>query len=259
MNINVDSNQDEKKEILTELMGFEVSKLKNTIRDLTFKPGIAIDEYSQGERKKYLSPITYFLLVFGLSFFIDSVSGIGDYLFQKGFGPGQNIGESFSSGIKKAETDSGEKMPFDIASVSKKIDTEAQAFYERKEVQMLILVPGLLLSQWLFFRRTKKSFLHNSYFALYTLAHYTLLLMPLALLFFVSEKLFYYTYLTLGLVVPIAYNIYSGVNYYSTDWRNLILKNILLFITIAIIASLISGLLGIMIGLYATIVHMKGG
>lgn len=253
-----DSNQDERKEVLTELIGFEFSKLKNTVRDLTINPGFAIDEYCRGERRKYLSPITYFLLVYAISFSLDSVTGVGDFIYQKGFSQGQSIGESWRSGLKKAEADSGEKMPFDEPEIAGVVDVEARAFFQRKEVQLLILIPGLLLSQWLFFRKKRNSFFQNSYFALYTLGHTLLLLMPIMVLFFISENLFYYTYITLGSVFPMAYGIYSGVNFYSTDWRKLVLRNILLYIAASLIASLVSGLLGIIVAAYATLGYVKG-
>jgi hypothetical protein len=248
-------NTSERKEVLTELVGFEITKLKNTIKDLTLKPGNAIDEYAQGERKKYLSPITYFLLIFGVSFFLDTVSGVGDYIFNKGF---NQFGQSFATGIKKAEIDSGQKMPFDVQKMYENVDSEAKAFYQRKEAQLLILLPGLLFCQWLFFRRRKNSFLHNSYFALYTTAHYILLLLPLTIFFLISETLFLYSYSILGFVFPIVYNTYAGINFYSPDWRKLVLKNIFLYISVLLVTSIFSGLIGIIVAVYAAIVHMNG-
>src|SRR5205085_10664618 len=95
---------------------------------------------------------------------------------------------------------------------------------DKKEIQMLLLLPGLLLSQWLVFRK-RKSFLHNSYFALYSVAHSTLLLQVFAPVYLISHTLFMYLYIGLGAIFPIVYNVYAGVNFYAPDWRVLVVRN----------------------------------
>jgi hypothetical protein len=217
----------ERAEILTDVIGIDIPKFGNTIKDLTLMPGVAIDQYTQGVRGKYLSPIFYFILVFSLSFMIDSVTGIGDYA-KEFYSEGKSLGKAFAQGAED-----GSAHDLNISQVTiEKIDEQTRALMDKKEIQMLLLLPGLLLSQWLVFRGKRKSFLHNSYFALYTQAHATLILQIFAPIFFISHTLFMYIYFLLGAAFPVAYNIYAGVNFYSPDWRTLVTRNILQFLLV---------------------------
>ena len=227
--------QDEKKEVVSELIGFDLGKLKNTVVDLTLRPGLAIAEFVQGDRSKYITPITYFLLVFGLSFFLDSVTGVGEFMMQRG-----EMGKNFVQGIEQAEAIDGNMIVKDKAALTDQINSEVKSFLERKEVHLLLVLPGLLLCQWLFFRRTGKSFLHNAYFALFTMGQYVSLMLPLYVLYFISRDLFYLANMYLSVVVPVIYCTYAGVGFYSLDLKNLAVKNILLYLSVLAITATLS-------------------
>ncbi|HQQ99056.1 MAG TPA: DUF3667 domain-containing protein [Cyclobacteriaceae bacterium] len=246
------NTQDEKKEVVSELIGFDLGKLKNTVVDLTLRPGPAIAEFAQGDRSKYLTPITYFLLVFGLSFFLDSVTGVGAFMMQRG-----EMGKNFVQGIEQAEAMDGNVIIKDKAALSDQINTDVKAFLERKEVHLLLVLPGLLLCQWLFFRRTGKSFLHNAYFALFTMGQYVLLILPLYVLFYVSRDLFYFVNMSLSLVFPVVYCTYAGVGFYPMDLKKLVLKNILLYLSVLAITAILSIILIVGVAGTAAIEHVN--
>jgi len=236
--------QDEKKEVVSELVGFDFSKLKATLVDLTLRPGPAINEYVLGDRKKYLTPITYFLLIFGLSFFLDSVTGVGEYVLQNSFAPGKD----FVKGIEQAEAVDGQQIISDKAQLADDLNARIKSFFMSKEGQLLLTVPATLLFQWLVFRSKRKSFLHNSYFALYAMGHYVLLLMPVYLIYLVSHDLFDYVNMPLGFIVAIGYCTYAGYGFYSTDIKGLLLRSILVFVCAALTAGVLGILTGIILG-----------
>ncbi|HBK87366.1 MAG: DUF3667 domain-containing protein [Cyclobacteriaceae bacterium] len=243
--------QDEKKEVVSELIGFDLGKLKNTVVDLTLRPGPAIAEFAQGDRSKYLTPITYYLLIFGFSFFLDSVTGVGEYVLKR-----SEMGNSFVKGIEQAEAIDGTVIVKDKAALTDQINTDVQSFMARREVQLLLMLPGLLLCQWLFFRHTGKSFLHNAYFALFTMSQYVLLVLPFYVLFYISRDIFYFTNLTVSLVVPVIYCTYAGVGFYPMELKKLALRNVLLYASVIAISGILSAVLVISIAGSAFVDHL---
>src|SRR5690349_18050441 len=153
----------ERKEI-TDIVGFDLRKLRNTLRDLTLKPGTAIDYYCNGDRQKYVSPIIYFVLVFAISFFVSKASGISHYVHSS-----RTPGRTFLDGLRDG---SGQ---MDMAPLAiERIESQVDDIMGRPELAMFLILPGLILAQWLLFRKLRPSFIHNSYFVLFTLAHTTL-------------------------------------------------------------------------------------
>src|SRR5690349_22977082 len=80
---------------ITDIAGFDLRKLRNTLTDLTVRPGAAIDHYCIGDRQKYVSPIIYFVLVFAISFFVSKASGISHYVHSS-----RTPGRTFLDGLR---------------------------------------------------------------------------------------------------------------------------------------------------------------
>jgi hypothetical protein len=200
-------------EVSSEVAGVDILKAWRTIRDLTLKPGAVVLAYVTGNREKYLSPIAYCLFVFTLSIAIDSVTGINRYIMSR-------------TDVSWAGLDQGAGQPNTVA-VSRVQETMLD-FVNSKSGQMLLLIPSILLFQWLLFRKYRKSFAENVYFALFTTSHYILLILPLTALFFVDKEVFYYLYLVAGIVAPPVYMAWAGIIFYRQKFGPLIGRNIVL-------------------------------
>ena len=169
----------EKQEVITEVVGFDIRKLWTTVKELTLRPGSAIADYCNGKRQSLISPITYFLLTSGLNYFLTKISGMMEF-YPKNGKMVQAAGENgyvqfFQMGYKMGSpTATDEQVLEAIELIKPGID-----FISSKEGMMLTTLPILVVLQWLFFRKYRKSFLHNLFFLLFITAQINLLTIPL--------------------------------------------------------------------------------
>jgi uncharacterized protein DUF3667 len=63
---------------LHELTHFD-AKIFSTLRALIFKPGLLTTEYLAGRKKRYILPLRLFLVIFAISFFLDTRPVIGHF------------------------------------------------------------------------------------------------------------------------------------------------------------------------------------
>lgn len=154
----------EKQELIEEVVGFNFRKLWFTFKELTVRPGETIAAYCDGIRAKYVSPITYFLLTYGLNFFVT-------HLFVKN----DDLAKSFEEGYKLGNPSAtNEKFQSLMAFIKPGFE-----FLQTKEGMVLSYIPILIILQWLFYRKYRKSFFHSFYFCLYVAAQTNLLTIPL--------------------------------------------------------------------------------
>ena len=191
----------ELKEISKEIVGWEDNKLIRTLRYLTTNPGQVISEYCNGEKHKYLSPIIYFFGVNALETYLASAIGLFDYLLKKNL---ESMQKSFSN-------PSFSKL-FDTTNLADKINSNL-AFAFSETGQKLIITPLLLLLTWLFFKKYNRSIKDNSWFALYTLGHGTLLTIPFMMFWYFTNDLTFYT--TFSFIILFAYWVWASKQFYS--------------------------------------------
>lgn len=200
-------------EVSSEVAGVDVLKAWRTIRDLTLKPGTVVLAYVTGNREKYLSPVAYCLFVFTISIAIDSFTGINRYIMSRS-------DASWTGLYRQGNIEANPEFS--------RLQEAMLDFANSKSGQMLLLMPSILLLQWLLFRKYRKSFAENAYFALFTASHYVLLILPLTGVFFIDKKLFYYLYMTIGFVAPPLYMAWAGTVFYRQNYGPMIVRNIAL-------------------------------
>lgn len=179
----METAQSDRKEIISEIIGFDFNRLWATIRDLTLKPGKVAADYCDGQRKKYLSPITYFFLVYGLVYFSFSLTGLQSQFLEQGRTLYENSKQQqvVPYGLKPKQL-----SPEEQAKMESNI-REAQDFLMSKEGSLIVALPLMVLFQWLFYKKYRKSFYHHLYFLLFVSAQLNLLTLPLTLTLLVPE------------------------------------------------------------------------
>ena len=216
---NIPDKDQNKKEIVSDLIGFDIGKLIRTCKDLTHVPGPTIDTYIRGERSLHLSPINYYVLIFGVSFLIESLLGIGEYAVSRIMvapGPDQDL---------------------------TRLNSILEAFFQRKEIQLLFILPGTILFQWLLFRKFRPSFIQNVFFALFAGAQYLLLTLPLVLLFLVSKEVHYQVTLVSSFILPVLFNTYAAIGFYGVGWKGLLWRSALVYLLNMPLVTIITALM----------------
>ncbi len=204
----------EKQELITDVVGFNFRKLWFTFRQLTFRPGETVADYCDGERKQYVSPITYFLLAYGIGFFITKLSGLMRYYYQDGRLVQSHQNDSFTrmfvTGYKLGNpTATDEHVQEIITWVTPGIE-----FISSKEGGLLIYLPITLLLQWLFYKAFRKSFYHNLYFLLYISAQVNLITIPIILILGWAPSMFGWLFL-LFVGSTVAFYFYALPKFYT--------------------------------------------
>jgi len=241
---SLDHSKSELKETLTDLIGFEFKKLWLTIKGLTLQPAKTIKAYCDGERKKFVSPITYFLLCASVSYFITSQSGIDERSKKMGK---QIASETFS--ISEPKQDSGylrlyiKKWGLEKGTANslerKEAQASVEAFLESQNGRLLMGLPASLLLFWLFFRKFKR-FSQNLFFFLYTDAQGSLLTLPLLLVLPVYSGTFALMTITLvGTLFSVLYFLFVAKHFYDEIDSSNFWWRIITYILSSILASMI--------------------
>ena len=192
----------EKAELIQDVVGFSFHKLWTTFKELTLRPGQMVGAYCDGNRSKYVSPVTYFLLAFGLWFFIASFPGILPVTKTTGKG----LLEFFTTGFRLVNPDiSSERI--------KALYDSAELIEKSKEARIISRLLGLILFQWLFFRTYRKRFLPHLYFSLFVLAQIDFLSLPLFIPVFFDPSFIRIT-MSVVPVVGAAVYLYAALNFY---------------------------------------------
>ena len=208
----------ELKDVTKELLGWEDNKLFRTLNHLTTRPGLINTEYCRGDKQKYLSPIVYFFGVTALETFIATQIGFFDFMVA------QN-----KESLRLAFSDPKfSKTGFDPTYVIDNINNSF-SFLFSEVGQKLFLIPLLLLFTWLFYKRINQSFKENSWFALYTLAHVTLLSIPFMLYWYITRDLVLTS--AFSFLIAFVYWVWASKQFYHLSLGKALLLRFLMMIT----------------------------
>ncbi len=191
----------EKAEMVAEVVGFDFRKLWVTCRDLTVRPGETVAAYCDGARQRYLSPYSYFLLTFGINYFLTKTTGIlsnpGAATTAADAAP--SYYDLFLDGYMKGN-------PNATPEKAQKLFGMIQYGFEfmmSKEGMIITTLPIMVLLQWLFYRAYRKSFFQNFHFLLFVSAQTNLLTAPLVLVLWWSpESVYWLALVTMVLAMP---------------------------------------------------------
>ena len=194
------------------------STLVKTIKDLTIKPHIVVDEYINGVRKKHLNLPSYFLLSLTLSTIL---------IFIK-------------------------ERVFHIVSETEKYDTQSEMihlFLENTEkyptLGYFILIPFYsLMSRFIFRKYRKYNFIEHNVINAYLIAHLTMLtFIPYIITFTFGDYLEESSFIFL--LIQLIYATFLFKNLYDVSYWKIIIKGFVGFLLIMLIIigiSIIGGL-----------------
>lgn len=203
----------EVKEVTQEILGWEDNKLFRTLHYLTTRPGKMINEYCGAGKSKYLSPVIYFFGVAALDFYFHSVSGLLDVL-------------------SKASLDS-------IGEASRFFDemNSVFLFLFSETGQKITQIPTFLFVTWLLYKKYNGSFKENSWFALYTVAHLTLLSLPLTLYWYVTQDMILNNWASF--IIAIGYWIWASKQFYNLKFGKAIFLGAVMFGTFMLLLTFV--------------------
>ena len=216
----------ELKEVTKEILGWEDNKLFRTLNHLTTRPGKMITEYCRGEKSKYLSPVVYFFGVAALDYFINSISGFMDFTLKSN---SESLRKTFSNPIF---ANSG----IDVSGILDQMNS-VFSFMMSDTGQNITQVPILLLATWFLYKRYNRSFKENSWFALYTLGHVTLLSIPLILYWYITKDMFLNNWVSF--IIGLGYWVWTSKQFYNLTTRKAILLGILMLATLGLIMTFV--------------------
>lgn len=208
-----ENKPNELKEVTKEILGWEDNKLFRTLKHLTTRPGKMINEYCGDGKIKYLSPVVYFFGIAALDFYFHSISGLLD-------------------AMTKSSLDS-------IREVSKSFDTTNNIvlFLFSETGSKITQIPMYLFVTWLLYKKYNGSFKENSWFALYTVAHITLLTLPLTLYWYVTQDMVLINWASL--IIAIGYWIWASKQFYKLMLGKAIFLGALMFVAFMLILTLL--------------------
>ncbi len=228
------------KDVTKELLGWEDNKLFRTLNHLTTRPGQINTEYCRGEKQKYLSPIVYFFGVTALETFIATQIGFFDFM----------VKQNKESLLKSFSDPNVLKTGVNPTYIVDKVNSNFSFLFSELG-QKIFFVPLLLLLTWLFYRKVNKSFKENSWFALYTLGHATLLSIPFMLFWYPSNNLIIYS--ALSFTTYFAYWVWASKQFYNLKLGKALLLRFLMMVT----AQVVMGL-GFVIMILIVVANSKG-
>ena len=218
------------KEVAKELIGWEDNKLIKTLNYLTTRPGQIISEYCKGEKHKYLSPFVYFFGVTALETYIASTIGLFDFMLKQNV---ESLRKTFSDPIFA-------KSGINVSSTADQMNS-AFLFLFSETGQKIIILPIVLLFTWLFYKKYNRSFKENSWFALYTLGHLTLLTIPLMLYWYITKDLVLYS--IISLIIGSLYWIWSSIQFYKFKIGKAVLLRIMMLVTVLLTLTIVQFLM----------------
>lgn len=222
------------KEVTKEILGWEDNKLFRTLNHLTTRPGQVVSEYCRGEKQKYLSPVVYFFGVTALETYIASRIGLYDFVLKQNV---ESLRQSFSDPIFA-------KSGFNVSSTPDQMNS-VFSFLFSETGQKVIILPIVLLFTWIFYKKYNRNFKENSWFALYTLGHLTLLTIPLMLYWYITKDLGLYS--IIALIIGSLYWIWNSMQFYKLKIGKAILLRIMLIVTVLLILTFVQLIMAFLI------------
>ena len=222
------------KEVTKEILGWEDNKLFRTLNHLTTRPGQIVNEYCRGEKQKYISPVVYFFGVTALETYIASLIGLYDFMLKQNV---ESLRKTFSDPIFA-------KSGINVSSTPEQMNNFF-AFLFSETGQKIIILPIVLLFTWIFYKKYNRNFKENSWFALYTLGHLTLLTIPLMLYWYITKDLVLYG--IISLIIGSLYWIWNSMQFYKLKIGKAILLRIVMVVTVLLTLTFVQFLMVLLI------------
>ena len=222
------------KEVTKEILGWEDNKLFRTLNHLTTRPGQIVNEYCRGEKQKYISPVVYFFGVTALETYIASLIGLYDFMLKQNV---ESLRKTFSDPIFA-------KSGINVSSTPEQMNNFF-AFLFSETGQKIIILPIVLLFTWIFYKKYNRNFKENSWFALYTLGHLTLLTIPLMLYWYFTKDLVLYG--IISLIIGSLYWIWNSMQFYKLKIGKAILLRIVMVVTVLLTLTFVQFLMVLLI------------
>ena len=222
------------KEVTKEILGWDDNKLFRTLNHLTTRPGQVVTEYCRGEKQKYISPVVYFFGVTALETYIASIIGLYDFVLTQNV---ESLRQSFSDPIFAKSGINVSSTPDQMNSVF--------SFLFSETGQKIIILPIVLLFTWIFYKKYNQNFKENSWFALYTLGHLTLLTIPLMLYWYITKDLGLYSIIVL--IIGSLYWIWNSMQFYKLKIGKAILLRIMFVVTVLLILTFVQLIMAFLI------------
>ena len=222
------------KEVTKEILGWEDNKLFRTLNHLTTRPGQIVNEYCRGEKQKYISPVVYFFGVTALETYIGSLIGLYDFMLKQNV---ESLRKTFSDPIFA-------KSGINVSSTPEQMNN-VFAFLFSETGQKIIILPIVLLFTWIFYKKYNRNFKENSWFALYTLGHLTLLTIPLMLYWYFTKDLVLYG--IISLIIGSLYWIWNSMQFYKLKIGKAILLRIVMVVTVLLTLTFVQFLMVLLI------------
>lgn len=222
-------------DIVSKILGLE-GMLPRTMADLTMRPGNVIQQYILGNRKRYVGPISYYFLMFGVYLLLLSLLDIDLAEMVNAKGMQDSMQQATGSG-----------QPSDQALKAQEA-IQAKLF---KNIQFLALLQFPFVAWWarLFFRKSGYNFLEHIVLPFYVFGQLTIL----SLLYGIVYKISGFFSLGLGLVVTVIYFSWSGVSFYKPSNKfigvlKMLVIYLLSYLCFLLLATLVGAVVGIIIG-----------
>ncbi|WP_394751263.1 DUF3667 domain-containing protein [Spongiimicrobium salis] len=205
---------------------FQVNRgLFYTVKSLTRRPGHAIREFLNGERKYYFKPIAYVLLLSTLYFFITEILGKTTLL------------DNAISGFRRGAED---KSDFSHNAAILKFSTEWLT--NNFAYSNLLLIPIFSIASYLSFFGRKQNFLEHIVINSYIAGHQTIFYSLFSIVGFLlmQDDLG----VTLAFTISIAFRFWTFFQFYNTENKiytsfRLILTYFLFYVVIMILLGLL--------------------
>jgi hypothetical protein len=215
------------KEVLGQLSGWEQNKIWRTIKGLTLTPGKTIKEYCEGEHAEVVNPITYYLLLFAFTSYLNAVTGLEAELEKNGRELITSLGSQFNFEISKGSIENAER---------------SSRFLSTEIANSLLLIPFALLLRWSIFRSFNSSFKFNSWFELFTMGQSLIITgLPGVVWWSVTGDTFFINVLELSSII---YILWATKQFYDLTIRQALLYTLIYFVLLAIITSVVSAVSG---------------
>lgn len=222
------------RDIMDRVLGLE-GMLPRTLKGLFTQPGEVIRKYVEGNRKRYVNPVSYYFVMFGIYLLLLSLFSIdlADMIDAK------QIQDSMRGAVGSEGDISPEQAEMQAA-------VQKQAF---KNIQFLGMLqfPFIAWFATLFFKKSGYNFMENIILPFYVFGHLVIFNIIAALVF----KTTGYYNIAIGFVLSIGYLVWCGIAFYRP--KNKWLGGVKM-ITVYFLAYLCFMILMLLVGLLAGLV-----
>ena len=225
------------RDILDRVLGLE-GMLPRTMKGLSSNPGRVIREYVKGNRKRYVNPVSYYFVMFGVYLLMLSLLNIdlADMINAKA------IQESVGGAVGDGE------VTVDQAQMQSEIN---QQVFKNVQFLGMLMFPFIAWLATVFFRKSGYNFMENIILPFYVYGHLVIINIIAALVF----KATGYYNIAIGFTISIAYLMWAGVTFYEPKNKFLAaLKMFIVFVLSYLGFMILMALLGLILGVVMSLI-----